>query len=124
MPDLNPYEPPQTVDPLPEAMPKLILPHTTSVRDEAWRGAKFGARIISISFGPLMIVFLFLEFYFQSKNYSLNGQPRFTEIIKLVASGFGGLAILIVLSAVAGAAVMGCIAWLRKMKAARKDKHS
>lgn len=45
--DANPYEAPQHIE---KISAKSVTPHTTSIRAEAWRGAKFGAKWTGIAF--------------------------------------------------------------------------
>jgi hypothetical protein len=121
----NPYKSPLAASA--EGQSKGSRPHSTSVRKEAWRGAKFGALLMATAMGCVagVVILVLLGvaiFRWTSTGVSplvqaggvgiiLNGLMLF--IAKTIAFSFFG--------AIIGALVMGIVAFFRKFLPRRKD---
>jgi hypothetical protein len=107
MNDLNPYESPQHIE---DIASKTSVPHTTSIRAEAWRGAKFGAKLTGIFFAVLMIVIWIIMISMWDQ--TARDRPGLIlmvlySILEIIAGSIGG--------AIIGAAIMTIAALIRKM---------
>lgn len=107
MNDTNPYEPPQHIE---DIASKNAVPHTTSIRAEAWRGAKFGAKVTGTFFALLMIVIWIMMISMWDQTAS--DRPGVSLMIlysflEIIAGCLGG--------GIVGAAVMGVVALMKKL---------
>ncbi len=107
----NPYEAPQT-EPVKLAAAKTA-PHGTSIRREAWRGAKFGARVTAVIFGVLYAIawFHLLSLYISGVQSG--------ELLELLAEAFFCILSVLLLSlygGIVGAIVMSLAAIVRRLR--------
>jgi hypothetical protein len=111
MSDSNPYEAPQNIE---EVLPKNVTPHTTSVRAEAWRGAKFGAKWTGIAFLILGAVGFILEgsILIASSRQTSDAGWQIAKLVLLFPIEIG---IIACGGGVIGAFVMGSVAAIRKL---------
>jgi hypothetical protein len=120
----NPYDSPSAE----ECQTKGKTPHGTSVRKEAWRGAKFGAKITAIGIGSLMgIAWLFMFGLVVFRWFSTGVPPLVqcggaVELMKQLAGSVFAVALTSFYAAIAGAFVMAIAAFFRKLRGTVSDQ--
>jgi len=122
MSETNPYAPPDSAVNAP-----AVVPHSTSIITEAWRGAKYGAKMTAIGTAVfssvffLFIVGLLIWSNFVTTDPSLRVPP--IEGVKAI----GGLVLMVPISSfmggVIGAIIMALTAGVRKVLPDRQDRH-
>ena len=121
----NPYESPSTESHHPRT--KKTQPHGTSIRKEAWRGAKFGAKITAIGLGALTgVIWLFVSALSVFRWWSTDVSPLVQcggvlELLKQIGGSIVGIALAAFYAAIIGAIVMAIAAALRKFRATASD---
>jgi hypothetical protein len=114
MSDSNPYEAPQHLE---KPQPKDVMPHTTSIRAEAWRGAKLGLKIGLLIAIPLTILVLIVEYYelqqrrLADPNLSSLSESKYIEITLIMDTL--AISLFIAFCGGVGSLVMGLLARLR-----------
>jgi hypothetical protein len=120
----NPYESPSAE----ERENKGKTPHGTSIRKEAWRGAKFGARITAIGMGVLMgIAWLFMFGHVVFRWSSTGVSPLVqcggaVELMKQLAGSVFAVALTSFYAAIVGAFVMAIAAFFGKLRGTASDQ--
>ena len=114
MVDSNPYTP------LPSSASTLSsdVPHSLSVRSEAWRGVKFGTRITSIIMVPLAALFstlaIALLVYAKATDSAAFRNLSTFEVARAVGGSWAGAVLSIVYGGIIGGVVMALLAGIRK----------
>jgi hypothetical protein len=114
----NPYTPAKAVQPDEGRQSK---PHSLSIRTEAWRGAKFGARITAIAVGSIvgllyiagfcMLIYLTIV----TEGRVLQRMTLF-ETVKGLGGGIFGVLLASFYGGVAGAVIMTLATLVRRRK--------
>ena len=111
----NPYQP--TITSTPNSTPSI--PHTASIRSEAWRGAKFGAKITAyITSAIAIIVGLGLFFVAVNAIIQTNGaileRVSWLETIKGIGGAFFSILLMSFYGGIAGSILMALASVIRK----------
>lgn len=118
----NPYEP--SVNPLVAIKPRI--PHSGSVRSEAWRGFKFGAKITAclmsliLAFALLAILAEHIYLAVRTNGGSLH-DIDVVETLKVIGSGVVMVLIKSIYGGAAGSAIMAMAAAVRKSRGLRRE---
>jgi hypothetical protein len=128
----NPYESPSAEayesPSAGERRTKVKTPHGTSIRKEAWRGAKFGAKVMAIGMGVLTgITWLFMFGVVVVGWLSTGVSPLAqlggaVELMKVVSASVFVVALTSFYAAIAGAFVMATAAFFRKFRGTVLDQ--
>jgi hypothetical protein len=120
--EVNPYQP--TSSPLVES--KTAVPHTASIRAEAWRGFKFGARITGIVMSVIVVLvglgMLGLTIY--AVVVSNGAFLNYINYLQIARSIGGSVFVVLLMSfhgGVAGAIIMSLAAIIRKRRCLNTD---
>lgn len=122
--DGNPYSPVSIAD-VDRQQP--VVEHTMSIRTEAWRGAKFGAKvtgiIMSMIAGTLLLAFVCVAIYMMVvSNGRFAEKLTLWEVVRSLAGGLFAIALMSFYGGVAGAMVMSLAAVFRKGRTAKPLK--
>ena len=124
MNDTNPYQSPVATG----FESKPATPHGTSIRKEAWRGAKFGAKVTALVLGVVaavgwLIVAGLTAFHWLSDGVSPLAQDgALLELGKAIGGTIFAIALTSLYGAIAGAMIMGVAALVRKSRATTTDQ--
>ncbi|GAB5512545.1 hypothetical protein [Rhodopirellula baltica] len=116
MTETNPYEPT-----IVETEPQSANPHSASVRTEAWRGFKLGARLTGIAVTSLMVLIaLFAVGMFVYMTVTTSGDflnaVSWIEVFKFIGGSFATILMMSVYGGTTGAIVMALAAVIRKLR--------
>jgi len=120
----NPYQSTTSSSSFPES--KTIIPHTASVRSEAWRGFKFGAKI---SAGAMLTIIGMLGVGLvgisvcttEVNNGSLLEKLSYFGIAILIGQSIFPVLIMSFFGGIAGGLVMSLAAIVRKLRLPRRS---
>ena len=111
----NPYQ--STIASTPESTPSI--PHTSSIRAEAWRGAKFGEKITAYVTSAIVILFGTVIFFVAvnaiiQTNGAILERVSWLETIKGIGGAFFSILLMSFYGGIAGSILMALASVIRK----------